>query len=448
MLVVHSVAAAAVGLALRFAFVWLFPYYESGDTPLYEAMAWNWLAHGVFGMRVGGRVEPVDIRAPGYPAFLAAVYSVSGLSAIPVMAAQAIVDVATCFVVMGIAAAIAPPPWRRRAALTGLWLAVLCPFTANYTATILSETLATFFNAGALLLLVAGETRSSLFAAGLVSGVGALVRPETPLVLAAKASLLAARRHWRELAVAVTAMAIGLLIPLAPWTLRNWVEIHRFDPLARRYADLPIELPPRGFYAWTSTWLWRLEDVEGVVWKLVESPMNGGDVPAAAFDSNEERERVGALIEAFQRTRQTTAEVDEGFAEIARERTARDPLRTWLRVPALRAVALWATPRVEIVPAAEGLLPIGERWDKDPEGYALLAGFSLLEIVYVAVALAGAWAAWQSPGARLLATFIVVRTAFIAWYALTPEPRYVLECFPAVIALGAQVGYLRRRRSS
>jgi hypothetical protein len=39
----------------------------------------------------------------------------------------------------------------------------------------------------------------------------------------------------------------------------------------------------------------------------------------------------------------------------------------------------------------------------------------------------------------LLILFCVVRTLFFARFVETPEPRYVLECFPAVIALGAQV---------
>jgi hypothetical protein len=39
--------------------------------------------------------------------------------------------------------------------------------------------------------------------------------------------------------------------------------------------------------------------------------------------------------------------------------------------------------------------------------------------------------------------YCVVRTLFFARFVETPEPRYVLECFPAVIALGAQVLALR-----
>jgi hypothetical protein len=34
--------------------------------------------------------------------------------------------------------------------------------------------------------------------------------------------------------------------------------------------------------------------------------------------------------------------------------------------------------------------------------------------------------------------FIVVRTIFFSIYVEAPEPRYVLECFPAIIALAAE----------
>ena len=38
--------------------------------------------------------------------------------------------------------------------------------------------------------------------------------------------------------------------------------------------------------------------------------------------------------------------------------------------------------------------------------------------------------------AWLLVAFILIRTAFLTTVE-TPEPRYVLECFPALLALGA-----------
>jgi hypothetical protein len=49
---------------------------------------------------------------------------------------------------------------------------------------------------------------------------------------------------------------------------------------------------------------------------------------------------------------------------------------------------------------------------------------------------------WRSnaaarPAVAFLALFITIRTAFLTTLE-TPEPRYVLVCFPALIALGAQ----------
>jgi hypothetical protein len=37
-----------------------------------------------------------------------------------------------------------------------------------------------------------------------------------------------------------------------------------------------------------------------------------------------------------------------------------------------------------------------------------------------------------------LVLFVVLRTAFLTTLE-TPEPRYVLVCFPALIAIGAQI---------
>ena len=63
----------------------------------------------------------------------------------------------------------------------------------------------------------------------------------------------------------------------------------------------------------------------------------------------------------------------------------------------------------------------------------------IVNFIYLAMALAGAWIARRQPGVAFLIAFIIIRTAFFTRFVETPEPRYVLECFPAVIALAAQV---------
>src|ERR1700751_5091935 len=149
----HFVAALLCGLALRLYFITHFPFY-SGDTKFYEELARNWLDHGVYGLFVNGQLMPVDQRMPGYPAFLAAIDSTCGRSRIAVMLAQAAIDLVTCVFAALIAGRIAPAAKKNLAATIALWLAALCPFTASYTAAIVTETLAAFFTTLALLAFI------------------------------------------------------------------------------------------------------------------------------------------------------------------------------------------------------------------------------------------------------------------------------------------------------
>src|SRR4029077_2875730 len=102
----HLAPALLAGLLLRLFFILKFPFY-SGDTAYYEELARNWLFHGVYGFYSHGQLLPSDLRAPGYPGFLAAIYDFAGPGRKAVMLVQAFVDLATCVLAAGIAARIA-----------------------------------------------------------------------------------------------------------------------------------------------------------------------------------------------------------------------------------------------------------------------------------------------------------------------------------------------------
>ena len=87
---INIALAALAGLALRIFFVLKFPVTDSGDAPFYIELAWNWLKNRVYGFPVKGVLTPVDMRTPGYPAFLAAIFAFAGNSARAVMLAQAV----------------------------------------------------------------------------------------------------------------------------------------------------------------------------------------------------------------------------------------------------------------------------------------------------------------------------------------------------------------------
>lgn len=453
--------AASAGLALRLYFILKFPVTDSGDAPFYIELAWNWLRHGVYGFPVNGHLTPVDMRVPGYPAFLAAIFTFAGRSPRAVMLTQAVVDLATCFLIALIAARVAPLAARRRVAIAGFWLAALCPFTANYTAVVLTETVVTLLTALGILILLETELGggspapamkglSPWFLAGLIVGFGTLVRPETPLLLLAAGLILLWRwrkpADWPKLVRAGLLMALGLVLPLLPWAARNWQTLHEVQFLAPRYSELPGEYTPLGFNAWTNTWLWRFRDVYFTQWNLNEQEIDIDTLPSYAFDSSEERARISDLLDQYDETLTIDAALDTQFMEVARERTRRHPLRTYLKIPFLRSLTLWFTPRIELLPISGQVWPPGEQWEENSPDFQITLGLILVNAIFLGLAVWGAWLARGRPGWALLIVFLVVRTLFFT-HIETIEPRYVLECFPAVIALGAQV-FARRQLSS
>lgn len=464
--------ALAAGLCLRLFFVLKLPA-SSGDSVLYEQMAANWLKHGMYAMEVNGAVQPVDLRMPGYPAFLALVYWLTGKTGeaahLWVMLGQVVVDLVGCALIAwlaGMLLVLGDKQARQRPALkTALWLAVLCPFTANYTAVTMTETFAVTLTAVALMLLVglSGSVHERVFptkrerretrndyrhwavTGGLVMGIGTLFRPETPLLLVAAwigiGIQLVCRRQALEWIRIVVYSGLACILPLAPWAVRNFITLHEVQFLAPKNSNLPGELVPSGFMAWEKTWLFRMKDCYLAPWKLNGEAIDVGQLPARAFDSTEEKQRVAMILERYNEELMLTPEADRAFGQLARERTARHPLRTYLWLPALRAVTLWFAPRIELLPVSGTVFPLGQAWEDDKVDQSVTIGLFLLNIFYVGLGVWGAVMLWRWGKASraavlLIVLFVVLRTAFLTTLE-TPEPRYVLECFPALIALGA-----------
>jgi hypothetical protein len=485
----NKIAALAVGLCLRLFFVLRFPA-NSGDTILYEQIATNWLKHGTYAMNVGGAVTPVDLRMPGYPAYLALVYAITGRTGAEarlwVMLGQAVVDLLGCVVIAALAVVMLFPAIEgsekpKRVFLAALWLAVLCPFTANYTAVPLTEVFAAFLTGAALVFflklmqvyisgvslalpirytrlraIVGRHLLLLLIAApGLAVGIATLFRPESPLLLVAALVVVAfvVKRgsNWQASLQIVAMSAAMCMLPLVPWAFRNFVTLHEVQFLAPKNSNLPGELVPYGFMAWEKTWLYKVRDCYLVTWKLDDESIDVDSLPGRAFDTAEEKERVAAILEKYNDDLTLTPDEDAAFGQIARERNARHPLRTYLWLPVARAFTIWFTPRIELVPVSGNVFPLRQMWEDDRTDQTVTVGFFLLNIAYVGLGVCGAARLWRCgsavrPAVVLIIVFLLLRTAFLTTLE-APEPRYVIVCFPALIALGAQV-FVRRREST
>ena len=469
----NPIVPLAAGLCLRVFLVLKYPA-NSGDTVLYEQMATNWLKHGVYAMEVYGRIAPVDLRMPGYPAFLAVIYALTGRTGeaarFAVMLAQVAVDLLACVLIASLAALLLLAANERnrpkRVFTAGLWLSALCPFTANYTAVPLTEVFAVLFTAAALLPLCLLVTRARnrgwlridkywmlgndywylAGVAALLTGICTLFRPESPLFLFAGwlvlGFILFGQREFGRWFRTVALMAGFCVIPLLPWAVRNAITLREFQLLAPKDSNLPGELVPRGLMSWEKTWLYRFHDVYLVPWKVNDEPIEMDQVPPRAFDTPEEKERVAMILDQYNNDLTLTPEEDAAFARLARERTARHPLRTYVWLPLARAITMWFTPRIELLPVSGQVFPLVQAWEDDPVDQSVTVAFFLVNLGYLALALWGARRLWNAstnarPVVALLGAFILLRTAFLTTLE-TPEPRYVLVCFPAIIALAAQ----------
>jgi hypothetical protein len=471
--------AGFAALALRLFFVFKFPGVVD-DSRLYANVAENWLRLGIYGVTDSGHVVPTLSRLPGYPAFLAAIFTIFGVGNFrAVLLVQVLFDLASCFLVADLARRM----FSERAAKAAFLLAALCPFLANYAAAALTETLEIFFTVLAFALALRGlginaglpqralaklpvngaVHRMAWLGCGLSVGAAILLRPDGGILLAtiggyllvllfraavarsssAQTSIHSTSTHShsaftanfisRPLAI-VTAgilLAAGAVAPLVPWTVRNLHTLHRFQPLAPRYANDSDELVMTGFNRWTKTWLAEYVSVEEIYWNVPGDVIDVKKLPRRAFDSEQQRAETAALFDDYDREHDITPELDARFGALSSARIHAAPLRYYVWLPALRIADMWLRPRTELLP------PDPRWWEFNDGGWiAISLAFGLINVVYVALAAGGLLRAREFFGIGLFVLFLGLRSLFLGTLE-NPEPRYTLECYPVLVVLAA-----------
>jgi len=394
------------------------------------------MLHGVYGKTTSGILRPTLIRLPGYPLFLAACFKLFGMEHYhAVMFLQTAIDLASCLLIGAFTRRI----WSAKAAWWALWLAVLCPFTANYAAVPLTETLEIFSISVALYALARFlETDTPRWRWALLEALAwsyaAVLRPDGALlaVTLCPAMVWYGRRRWgtkRVMQYAAVAAVLSLL-PFVPWTIRNWHTFHVFQPLAPRYATDPGEFTDPGFNRWTKTVCVDLACTWEVYWNVDSDVIDIANLPSRAFDSSAQYEQTRQLLDDYNKTQSLTPAMDERFAQLAADRIRAYPGRYYVALPLARLADMWLRPRTE-------LLWIELRWweFQHHEGETIFAwAYAGLNLLYLIAALFGL-RRWP-PLAGAMVAFILLRCALLATIE-APEPRYTLECFPMIIALAA-----------
>jgi hypothetical protein len=521
-----------VALGFRLFIALRLPNDEPGDARVYSQLAVNVLEQHVYSHEPQAPYAPSIIRLPGYPLFLAGVYKVFGHgNNTAVRVVQAVLDTLTCVLIALVAFQWAVDEERKhRAALIAFALAAVCPFTSIYVATVLTE-VPTNFLAVAMVLAVtfafkatdntddtarAVRKKAVLWwsVSGLIVGLAVLFRPDSGLFAAAVGltlvlSTLLKRSgnrlplRVRQLFVSGVVFSLAFCLVLVPWTIRNYRVFHFFQPLAPAHGEMPGEFVPRGYLLWLRTWLDDERYIGPVIWSLDDRPIRITEFPERAFDSKEERDRVAALLDKYNKgsdssspadesaednssdnqndqnddeqnqdedsgdedqnaeepEEQTepeeadvemTPEIDAAFAQLGQERKARSPFRYYILLPLKRAKTLWFDTHSQYYPFNGELLPLSDL-DYDIHQQYWLPLFAALTAIYSLLGVLGGLLLVLSRNAAarrwvlLAALLMFIRLGFFATLE-NPEPRYTVELFPFLIILaGAGLARIKLR---
>jgi hypothetical protein len=187
-----------------------------------------------------------------------------------------------------------------------------------------------------------------------------------------------------------------------------------------------------GFNRWVKTWMAEYVSVEEIYWPVPGSDVDVNRLPRRTFDSAQQRSQTAQLFSDYNASHDMTPELDERFATLAGERIRHAPLRYYLWLPAMRITDMWLRPRTE-------LFPSDPRWwefNDDSRWLTLSLAFGVINMFYVSMGMAGFWRSREFFGIGLFIFFLLLRSFFLGTLE-NPEPRYTLECYPAVIVLAS-----------
>jgi hypothetical protein len=300
------------------------------------------------------------------------------------------------------------------------------------------------YAAGRALAAQASGSRDlpALILAGLASAFAVLLRPDG-IALFGAIGLALFLYSFRRSSVAqppnlvfrrgfttISVFCIAALLPLVPWTVRNWQVFHIFQPLAPRYAD-PGELSIGPARRWLRTWTIDYVSTATVCWRFPGEFVDPADIPPRAYDSPEQRTQTLQLLSEYDRDFSLPPSLIDRFAAVADQRIYDRPLRYYIVLPLLRDADMLFRPRT----LEYGLDVFWWRWGEHPAQSAWAIFLGLINLFYVAAA---AWAFLRRrvPWPWMFGSYLILR--FIVLGAMeNPEPRYTVQCFPIFIVAAA-----------
>lgn len=410
---VALVAILLLGIGLRLDYAW------DGREPVYDAAAYAAIAANLErgeGFTVGAKAtQPASNYSPGLPLLVAGLYEVTGGAhertarlALALIGSLAILF--TYLIGRRLGGLVISPhhdganSTSFAAGLIGAAAVAIYPALLEYQGMLMSEPLAATLLSGSVLAMFWATDRDSWarwLLPGALLGATAMVRPEYLGVAFLLALVVFARDDWKRSLAQAAILLAGVIVVVAPWTVRNAVALDRAVPISTGGGQV----------LFAGTYLPSGGDPERVGAEVVARH------PGLFGPGAVERLRLEQILARLAAARYPGLETDQALSRMGRERLWDDLSEQPLEYAGFLAAKLgrvWSPGPREVM--------------REPAWATLhwaLVGFGLLGLCLLA-----SRRRWE---ALVLATVIVSIAALSA--LLVASPRRVLVTLPLIAAL-------------
>ena len=441
-------AVGIAGFVLRAALVIVFPpdleALGTGDADFYVRAARTFAELGVF----QAPPLPPFPKPPGLPLALVVLLKLTGENAIAVGLVMAAAGSSGIWLMAAIARRVWPE--RRSLHLAAATVFAFDPVQVYFCRAVLTEGLVTILVLALLLMLLRGPGLGHIALAGATIGALTLIRTDLLALLLLVPFVILRSPRIGPVRLSGTAGSLALsaavcLLTVAPWSLYASHQTGEFVLTAP---------PPRGsgFSRWLTTLDLTPSQWRHAAWNFPRGEVDPSFVDTINLPSDEKRAARELLGRAMNGSREELSRARIGFLEMARQRTADAPIRTFLWLPAKRSLQLWARYHETVGP--------GDRRLFIPWSPGVVV-FSIWKLPFIPLALLGFLAAFylvadKRVAVATLAALVLLRTFSLLWagaaagYSLM-ETRYLAMAQPAAMLLALEAlrrAVMARRRLS
>jgi hypothetical protein len=409
------VAILLIGLGLRLDYAW------DGREPVFDAAAYAAIAANLEqgnGFTVGAAAtQPSSNYSPGLPLLVAGAYEVTGgvheRLARVLLALLGTLSVLFTYLLgrrlgrLMSSSGYGPPNSSNVAAgLIGGAAVAIYPALLEYQGMLMSEPLAATLLAGAVLAIfwASDPSPARWLVPGLLLGATAMVRPEylgVALLLGVVVFARTVASDWQRALTQVAILLAGVIVVVAPWTIRNAVALDRAVPISTGGGQV----------LFAGTYLPSDGDPEKVGAEVIAHH------PELFAPADAQRLRLEQILARLAAARYPDLETDQALSRMGKQQLGDD-----ISEQPLEFAGFVAT-------------KVGRIWSHGPRAVMREPGWEALHWALLGFGLLGlcllAWRRrWE---ALVLATVFLAITALSA--LLVASPRRVLVMLPLVAAL-------------